>query len=91
MHGSAVAVIISMLGRNDQVLTASTLFHKLCKDGFVDVDVYAYTSLITACANILLSGMCIGKWVCLGIRLPLYLMVRCVPELLRMLILIIPS
>ncbi|KAK1395114.1 hypothetical protein POM88_014170 [Heracleum sosnowskyi] len=33
LNGSVVAVIISMLGRNGQVSTASNLFHKLCKDG----------------------------------------------------------
>ncbi|KAL3614279.1 hypothetical protein CASFOL_042353 [Castilleja foliolosa] len=46
INGSLVAVIISMLGKDGQVSTAATLFHDLQKDGF-DLDVYAYTSLIT--------------------------------------------
>ncbi|KAL2465604.1 Pentatricopeptide repeat-containing protein [Abeliophyllum distichum] len=50
VNGSAVAVIISMLGKEGQVSAAASFFHNLHNDGF-GIDVYAYTSLITVFAS----------------------------------------
>ncbi|KAL4590093.1 hypothetical protein LXL04_003012 [Taraxacum kok-saghyz] len=50
LRGSVVAVIISMLGKDNRVSVASSLIRSLQKDNFT-IDVYAYTSLITAYAN----------------------------------------
>ncbi|KAJ6315186.1 hypothetical protein OIU78_018637 [Salix suchowensis] len=50
LSNSAVAVIISMLGKEGKVSVAAALLNDLHKDGF-ELDVYAYTSLITACVS----------------------------------------
>ncbi|KAL2541864.1 Pentatricopeptide repeat-containing protein [Abeliophyllum distichum] len=50
VNRSAVAVIISMLGKEGQVSAAASFFHNLHNDGF-GIDVYAYTSLITVFAS----------------------------------------
>ncbi|GFY89533.1 pentatricopeptide repeat (PPR) superfamily protein [Actinidia rufa] len=50
LNGSVVSVIINVLGKEGRVSSAASLLHDLHKDGF-SVDVYAYTSLITACAR----------------------------------------
>ncbi|PON31618.1 Pentatricopeptide repeat, partial [Trema orientale] len=47
LSGSVAAVVISMLGKQGRVSAAASLLQNLHKDGFV-LDVYAYTSLITA-------------------------------------------
>lgn len=50
LNGSIIAVVISMLGKEGRISVASSLLHNLHKDGF-GIDVYAYTSLITAFAR----------------------------------------
>ncbi|PSS02662.1 Pentatricopeptide repeat-containing protein [Actinidia chinensis var. chinensis] len=50
LNGSVVSVIINVLGKEGRVSSTASLPHELHKDGF-SVDVYAYTSLITACAR----------------------------------------
>ncbi|KAJ7946134.1 Pentatricopeptide repeat-containing protein [Quillaja saponaria] len=50
LNGSMVAVVVNILGKAGQVSAAASLLHNLRIDG-VELDVYAYTSLITACAS----------------------------------------
>ncbi|KAF2320965.1 hypothetical protein GH714_032242 [Hevea brasiliensis] len=50
LNCSVVAVIISMLGKQGKVSAAASLLNNLRIDG-LDLDVYAYTSLITAYAS----------------------------------------
>ena len=50
LNGSVVAVIIGILGKQGRVSSEASLLHNLHNDG-IDIDVYGYTSLITACAS----------------------------------------
>ncbi|KAF5180301.1 Pentatricopeptide repeat-containing protein [Thalictrum thalictroides] len=50
LKGPVVAVLITSLGKENMVSDAASLLHSLHSDGFT-VDVYAYTSMITAYAN----------------------------------------
>ena len=50
LNGSVIAVMINLLGKSGRLSTAASLLHYLQKDG-IQVDVYAYTSLISAYAN----------------------------------------
>ncbi|CAN6554812.1 unnamed protein product [Malus baccata var. baccata] len=50
LNGSVVAVIISILWKVGRVSNATSLFQNLHNEGF-SLDVYAYTSLVTACAS----------------------------------------
>ncbi|ERN09385.1 hypothetical protein AMTR_s00029p00034670 [Amborella trichopoda] len=48
--GPEIPIIIRTLGREGHVSAANSLFHSLREDGY-PMDVYAYTSIISACAR----------------------------------------
>ncbi|OIV92593.1 hypothetical protein TanjilG_07584 [Lupinus angustifolius] len=50
LNGSSIAVIINILGKANKVSSAASLLLTLQNDG-IQIDVYAYTSLITAYAT----------------------------------------
>ena len=50
LNSSIVAVVIGILGKQGRVSAAKSLLHNLQKYG-LDIDVYVYTSLISACSS----------------------------------------